>query len=61
MLCFMFKTGVFLLKFVKLNPWMGIMQFNKWPWDDTLKIYRKYVACRATSTIGLRSPPYEMR
>ena len=45
MLCFVFKIGVF----VELNPWMGII-FIKWPWDGTLKMYRKNVACCAGST-----------
>ena len=49
------------LKVVKLNnPWMCII-CNKWPWDGTLKTYRKNVACRAGSTIGLRCPPFEKR
>ena len=40
------KLGYFF--FVKLNPLMGNI-CNKWPWDGTLKIYRKNVACRAGS------------
>ena len=39
---------------------MGIM-FNKWPLVGTLKTYRKNVACRAGSTVDLRSPPCERR
>ena len=37
---------------------MGII-FNKCQWDGTLNTYSKNVACRAESTIGLRSrsPP----
>ena len=35
---------------------MGII-FNKWPWDGTLKTYRKNVAFRA----GSMSPPCERR
>ena len=50
------------LKVVKLNPWMGITIIcNKLPWDGTIKTYRKNVACRAGSAIGLRSPPCERR
>ena len=46
-LCFMFKIEVYSLKVVKLTP--------------CIKTYRKNVACRVGSTIGLRSPPCERR